>query len=113
MAIVILALCILNKMEEDNLSPLLKDLPSLGTARDAEFHKRVLETYPVGTPVIQLFRDLQHEGFTIGYEVYNKRPEFWANMPAGFCGMDYMISWHADEDGKVTDINTRTMTNCF
>jgi hypothetical protein len=107
-------------------------LPPLVRGPDGEFGARVQATFPVGMTEPDLVRELRDQGF--GPPV-NAHDLFYRSSATGeqlriraqdpslkyttfssfsfFCEVTWWVLWHANQDGKVTDIRGEYAGSCL
>jgi hypothetical protein len=94
-----------------SVPPIARNLPSNIAAADIDFKERVKSQFEVGIAESDLVRDLQAQGFQppVSYRD-SKYATFSRNSI--LCELTWSVLWHADQQGKITDIDGSYSATC-
>jgi hypothetical protein len=94
-----------------SVPPIARGLPSNIAAADIEFKKRLKSQFSVEMAEFDLVRDLQAQGFRppVSYRDSKYATFSTTSIP---CELTWSVSWRADPEGKITDIDGSYSATC-
>jgi hypothetical protein len=103
-AIVIVTVLAYQAWRWRSVPPISRNLPSNIAAADIEFKERLRSQFSVGIAEVDLVRGLREQGFRppVSYRD-SKYATFSRNSI--LCELTWSVLWHADLEGKITDID--------
>jgi hypothetical protein len=108
---IILAFLAYQAWRRSSVPPIARDLPSNIAAAEVEFKERLKSRYLVGTTESDLVRGLQAQGFRppVSYRDSKYATFSTTSIP---CELTWSVSWRADPEGKITDIDGSYSAAC-
>jgi hypothetical protein len=95
-----------------SVPPIARALPSNFASADIVFNERLRSKFSVGMAESELVHELQVQGF--GSPVSYKDRKYMTFSTGSFpCILTWSVLWHANQEGKITDIDGSYSGTCL
>jgi hypothetical protein len=95
-----------------SIAPIARALPSNFAAAEIVFKERLRSQFSIGMPESEVVQELQVQGF--GLPVSYKDRKYMTFSTSSFpCDLTWSILWHANKEGKITDIDGSYNATCL